>query len=155
MIQSVLAGSVVNQGDFHFSGENIQSEHMLVHEHTSFSSCIWILFCACGWHAHSHIGSQYMVSCLYTVLAVERVGEEDVASGVYNFPAHLNNINGNPPIILLLHYMTRLDGWESLFQHNIIVTTSFFLHYTLNKDILHQVYLTISFGMIWDNNLVH
>ncbi len=46
-----------------------------------------------------------MVSCLYTVLAVERVAEEDVTSGVYNFPAQ-TNINGNHLTTLLLHSMT-------------------------------------------------
>ena len=48
----------------------------------------------CGLHVHSHIGSEYMVSCLYTVLAVESVSDEDVVSGVYSFPSQ-NNINGN------------------------------------------------------------
>lgn len=102
MIQSLLAGSVENQGDFHFLGNNIQSEHMHVHVHTSFSSELCCDFCVCGLYVHSHIGGQYMVSCLYTVLAVERVAEEDVTSGVYNFPAQ-TNINGNHPTTLLLH----------------------------------------------------
>ena len=38
--------------------------------------------------------TQYMVCILSTVLAVERVSEEDVLSGFYHFPAS-TDINGN------------------------------------------------------------
>lgn len=81
--------------------------------HVSFSFCIWKLCCifVCGLYVHSHIGSQYMVSCLYTVLAVERVAEEDVTSGVYNFPAQ-SNINGNHPTTLLLYTRSLHDMRE-------------------------------------------
>lgn len=68
----------------------------------AFGNCAVIS--VCGLYVRSLIGSQYMVSCLYTVLAVERVGEEDVASGVYNFPAQ-SSIKGNHPTTLLLHNM--------------------------------------------------
>lgn len=68
----------------------------------AFGNCAVIS--VCGQYVHCHIGGQYMVSCLYTVLAVERVAEEDVSSGVYNFPAQ-SNINGNHPTTMLLHNM--------------------------------------------------
>lgn len=69
----------------------------------AFGNCAVIS--VCGLYVHSHIGGQYMVSCLYTVLAVERVAEEDVTSGVYNFPAQ-TNINGNHPTTLVLLHST-------------------------------------------------
>ena len=75
----------------------------------AFGSCA--VFLVCGLYVHSHIGSQYMVSCLYTVLAVERVAEEDVTSGVYNFPAQ-SNINGNHPTTLLLYTRSLHDMRE-------------------------------------------
>lgn len=51
-------------------------------------------FSSVGLDGYSHIDGHYMVSCLNTVLAVERISEEDVQSGVYNFPAQ-RSINGN------------------------------------------------------------